>query len=201
MKPGIKFLLTGVVFGILGFLFIMWGLSDFAILFDWPPILIYIIPTIVAGIILVSCMSLYFIAQKKEALLNPKRQLNCSQCGSSISLDTKFCEKCGSENVYRLEALDKLTKMEQENQERQTKKFRSYSSRKQYEMDLKLLNAQARKIKIRKLQLTIGSKKEDKIRWAKEQYEKGVSIQEIAESLGESFISVKQFIDSDTKLE
>ena len=205
MKPAIKQLLSGIATSIIALLFLMWGISDFVYLFDWPPILIFIIPAIVAGIIMLTCMSFYFVAKKKDFLLNPKRLVNCSKCGTPIKLATKYCVKCGSENVHRLDALDKLTELEQKAQERQaeileksqSKKWRTPRSRKQEEMELKLLNSQVKKVKIRILQLTIGSEKEDKIRWAKEEYEKGTRILDIAESLGENLDSVRQYIDSD----
>jgi len=170
-----KQLLIGIATSIIALLFLMWGISDFVYLFDWPPILIFVIPAIVAGIMMIICMSFYFVAKKKDSLLNPKRLVNCSECGTSIKLETKFCVKCGSENVYRLEALDKLNELEQKIQERQaeileksqSKKWRTPRGEKQKEMELELLNSQARRVKMRKLQLTIGGEKEDKMRWKK----------------------------------
>jgi len=50
------------------------------------------------------------------------------------------------------------------------------------------------------VQLEIGSIPEDKIRWVKSQYhEKNRTIQEIADDLDETMISVRKYIDSDVQ--
>ena len=204
MKPVIKVILSGVVSSIAGFFFLMWGISDFVILFDWPPSLIFIIPGIVAGILMLVCVGTYLISQKKNTLFNPKTIYHCSECGTMIKLEAKSCEKCGSENSNRLEALVKLTVLENNVEEHKTeilersqsKKRRTARDKKLEKMNLELLVSNAEKVKKRKFQLIIGNTLEEKIKWAKTQYEKGMLIQDIADAIGETMITAKKYIDS-----
>lgn len=63
-------------------------------------------------------------------------------------------------------------------------------------MSLELLDSNAVKVNKRKFQLIIGNTLEEKIRWAKTQHEKGMSIQDIADAIGETMITAKKYIDS-----
>lgn len=205
MEIEVKLILRGLATSIAGFFLLMWGMSDLIILLHWPPVLIFIVPGIVAIVIMIVCISVSYTVRKKEAHFNPQNTFPCDKCGTQITLESKFCENCGKANEKRLEVLDELSLMEKKVQERkaellqksQSKKWKTPRTRKLEETDLELLNKQARNIKMRILKLTIGSTLDDKIKWAKEEYAKGTSLHDIADSLGENLVTARRYIDSE----
>ncbi|MFX0020676.1 MAG: hypothetical protein ACFFAF_18310 [Candidatus Hermodarchaeota archaeon] len=207
MKPELKLMLRGSLTCVVGMIFLAWGVSDLVIAFNAPSILIFIIPVIASLIFFIILASLYIRAKKAGSILDEKTVYSCSECGSTLKLEDKLCNYCGVENVNRKEALEKLEEMEKsiENEKAKllekmyTKKRKTYQTE---EMMLELLNSNAREVRLRKVKLIIGNNLEDKIRWVKTQFhDMNRTIQDIADDLGESMITVSHYIDSEIELE
>lgn len=210
MESKFSYFLKGTLFCVVGILIMMWGMSDLVILFDAPKSLIFIIPAIIAVIVLVIMVIIIIRVTKKEAIFSNKTKHYCAECGSPIRLEEKVCSKCGAENVKRKEALELLEEREKSIattkakilEKSQSKKYRTPRNRKFDERQIELLNSQAKRIKLKKTDLIVGTALEDKIKWAKTQYhEKNRSIQDIANELGVSMINVRAYIDSNSQNE
>jgi len=210
MKPEYSFVLKGTLFCVAGILFMMWGVSDLVIVFDAPRILIFIIPAITAviAIILEIVVIVVIYIKNKNSIFNEKTIYYCTECESTIKLEEKLCSNCGAENIKRKEALEQIEDLEKsiENnklkilEKSQSKKWRSPRNKKLDERYIQLLNNQARKVKIRKMELIIGSTLEAKIKWVKTQYhDMNRSIRDVAEELGENRFTVRRWIDPDSQ--
>jgi predicted RNA-binding Zn-ribbon protein involved in translation (DUF1610 family) len=203
-----KFLVKGAALSIGGFFLLMWGVSDLVFLFDAPISLIFIIPAVISVIFFCLMVLLYMRAKKKSAIFDEKTIHYCGMCGAQIKLSEVKCGNCGADNMRRKEALDKLANLEMSNTESrlkiqekaQSKKWRTPASKKQDRRFLELLDKQTIKIKETRMKILIGSTLEAKKKWVETQYrELGRSFREIADELGESMITVKQYLDSDSE--
>lgn len=134
-----------------------------------------------------------------------KKKYNCRACGAEIKLTDKICVKCGAENVIRKEKIKNL-----EAAERQVEQFKSLSSasiisskgrrakqhKKQQEAWNEFQYKRSINIKRKKTKLIIGNSHEGKLEWIKtEYYDFHRNLQEIAEDLGESMITVRNYLD------
>lgn len=146
-------------------------------------------------------------ALKIKSIFSDKKTFFCGECGSAIKLLDKTCKKCGFQNKVRIMAIQELESREiniKHDLDRLVREMKSKwliaQSVQLKEMEIDLLMEAARKIKLRRVQLEIGSIPEDRIRWVKSQYhEKNRTIQEIADDLGETMIIVRKYVDSNVQ--
>ncbi|MFX1575048.1 MAG: hypothetical protein ACFFB0_20110 [Promethearchaeota archaeon] len=205
MRSEYKSILKGIVLCIVSFFIMMWGVSDLVILLDAPRSLIFIIPAIISIIIFCVLVVIFVIVEKRNTLLSEKTIHHCVECGATIRLEEKVCSNCGSDNIKRKEALEKLEEIEKsaENsitkirEKSQSKKWRTPASRKQDEKYLLLYENQLREVKSKKMKILYGSTLEDKKKWVEIQYRQGKSFRKIAEELGEDMITVRHYLDAD----
>ena len=210
MKTEVKLMLRAIPFGIIAYIFFVWAMFDFAYVFIFLPILmfflIYIMPALVLGTILLVMMIIYATARKKNTLFNEKTVYYCRECGTEVKLEEKSCKSCGAENIHRTEALEKLNEMEKSLEDSRvkilekhlTKKWRTSGTGNLERDNLDLIYSQSKDVKSKKVSLIVGDTEEEKIKWAKAQfYEENRSLQEIADDLGESMITVKKYINSE----
>ena len=203
MKPEFKLILKGLLFLAAGLFFLVWGLDDILYLTGGSIELLTII-LVIAFLIFFLIMGTLFavsIIQKRKHVLY-KKIYNCRACGAVIKLEEAICVKCGAENTIRYEALDKLEDLERKIKVKRSENLKSSKgiitrrARKLQELDDELLSNKARKVRLKKTQLIIGNTHEGKLEWIKTQYyDLGRTIQDIANDLGESMITVRKNLD------
>lgn len=209
MKPEIKAAIMGILALPLALIFIVWGLMDILSVTGGSTELLIIVPVIVTIIyiaVIVVSVLVSFVVKRRNILY--KKVHNCSACGAEITLEEKFCNVCGEENIIRYEALTKLKELEIrieehkiKNKERteklQNKRFGiSKQNRKIQNQEKEMLLKQELEVRKRKIKILTGGTHEGTIRWIKEQYcDLKRTIQEIADDLGESMIAVRKCID------
>jgi len=168
-------------------------------------LLITIIPIVVVITIvaIIAIIAGVLVARKKK-----KPQIKfyqCLDCGASIRLEEKFYGICGADNLIRKEELVKLEMLGEFLEEAKVKRLEKLQSsgdrksprdRRVDELEGEFLNYQVRRVKMMKARLETGITFDEKLEWVKRQYhEMNKSIQEIAEELGESMITVKNYLN------
>jgi len=203
MKPEFKLILRGLLFLAVGLFFLIWGLDDILYLTGGSKELLTIIPVIAFLIFLLIMGTLFAVSiiQKRKHVLY-KKIYNCRTCGAVIKLEEIICAKCGAENTIRDEALEKLEYLERKIEVKRSENLKSSKllktrrSGKLQEIDDELLSSKARKVRLKKTQLIIGNTHEGKLEWIKTQYyDLGRTIQDVANDLGESMITVRKNLD------
>jgi len=205
MKLEHKIALEGTLIIVVSIVVMIWPVSDLVILFNAPRVLIFIIPTIIAVIVLINFIILRIRMKRKNSIFNKKTIYYYTECGSTIKLEEKLCSNCGVENIKRKEALIQLEELEKniENNKATLKKSQSNKRiipwHKRVEEDIiELSDSHARKVKLRKMEILIGSTLEDKIKWVKTQYhDLNRSIQDIAKELDMYEGVVRHYIKMD----
>ena len=126
----------------------------------------------------------------------------CRACGAVIELEAKFCTKCGAVNVIRLRKIAKLELKRSRVDKRREKIWKHASRRKSIRGDRaaefwdKSLATRSRNLRMKQAKLKTGSTHEGKLRWIKTQlYDLKRSIQDIADDLGESMITVAKYLE------
>ena len=203
MKPEFKLILRGLLFLAAALFFLIWGLDDILYLTGGSIELLTIIP-VIAFLIFFLIMGILFavsIIQKRKHVLY-KKFYNCRTCGAVIKLEEIICAKCGAENTIRDEALEKLEGLERKIKVKRSENLKSSKwlktrrTEKLQELDDELLSSKARKVRLKKTQLIIGTTHEGKLEWIKTQYyDLDRTIQDIADDLGESMIAVRKNLD------
>jgi len=201
----IKNLLKAIIISFLTFLLAEYYLIRSVIELNQPIILVVRINIILIPTIIIGLGILFFYLKKKYYFWSTKKTYNCTECGASFRLEDQFCPMCGKENVYRKDSLEKLEKLEAEAEHAKTKRSerlesskpkKSYRAKKFDETEGERLFQVESKIKLRKTELLIGGSFEKKLEWVRKQYfEINKSIQQIADELGESMITVKRYLD------
>lgn len=203
MKREYKVFLTGILFLPVSLFFLEWGLIDILSVTGGPIELLIVVPVIVTfiyllifGVIVVA----EIISRQRNILY--KKIIKCTVCGALIKLEEEICTKCGAENIIRSEALEKLDNLERKIEIKRSENLRTAKSTKTrrtaklQEMDDELLSDNARKVRMKKTQLIIGTSHEGKLEWIKTQYyDLGRTIQDIADDLDESMITVRKNLD------
>ncbi len=203
MKREYKVFLTGILFLPVSLFFFEWGLIDILSVTGGPIELLIVVPVIVTfiyllifGVIVVA----EIISRQRNILY--KKIIKCTVCGALIKLEEEICTKCGAENIIRSEALEKLDNLERKIEIKRSENLRTAKSTKTrrtaklQEMDDELLSDNARKVRMKKTQLIIGTSHEGKLEWIKTQYyDLGRTIQDIADDLDESMITVRKNLD------
>jgi len=168
-----------------------------------PGLIIFIAFIVIGSVLLV--MGLIFVVlfiREQSDLLHKKRH-NCAVCGAEIQLVTRFCNKCGAENVIRDEAFEKLEKLEGRIEKDKAKNIKQLSKRRLFasdkaalEREERMLFDEERDLRVKKTKLIIGSTREGKLEWIKTQYyDLNRTIQDIADDLGESMMTVRKFLN------
>jgi len=205
MKPEIKAAVMGILTLPLALIFIVWGLMDILSVTGGSTELLIIVPVIVTIIFfsVIAVLVVVSIVLKRRDILY-KKVHNCRACGAAIKLEEKLCNECGEENAIRYEALKKLEDSERKIEEYQAKRSEKLMNskrgpnrreRKLQEMEDERLSNKSREIRVMKTKLITGNTREGIMEWIKTQhYDLKRSIQEIAEDLGESMFTVKNFL-------
>jgi len=203
MKPEYKTFLIGILFLLVSLFFIAWGLLDILSVIGGTIELLIVILTIVTIIyfLIFGIVGVAVIISRRRNILY-KKIINCTACGALIKMEEKICAKCGAENTIRSEALDKLEDLERKIEVKRSENLKSSKmlktrrSEKLQDLNDELLSSKARKVSLKKTQLIIGNTHEGKLEWIKTQYyDLGRTIQDIADDLDESMITVRKNLD------
>jgi len=135
----------------------------------------------------------------------PNETYYCYMCGAEIKSEDKYCTKCGADNELRLKKIKKLETVEKRaTTSLSSPAIRSGTSRKSR---AKRVRAAEEKMQVREFQirdrirrartkLIIGNTHEGKLNWVKKQhFDLKRTIQDIANDLGESMITVKEYLN------
>ena len=206
MKREVKSLLSGLLMLALSIIFLVWGLTDILSVTGGSIEFLIVIPVIVVGIMLLIFGVLFvalFISVRRNVL--HKKIYNCKECGAVIKLETEFCANCGAKNVIKDEALEKIEKLETKIEKFRAKRSEMLQSSKRapttrdiryLEREDSMLFNEERDLRVKKTKLIIGSTREGKLEWIKTQYyDLNRTIQDIADDLGESMMSVRKYLD------
>jgi len=211
MKPEYKLMLRGLLVMLPAFFFLVWGLSDILSVTGGSIDLLILIPVIMFSVvfIILGVIIVVGIILKRRHVLY-KEKYRCKECGAVINLEEKYCAECGAENTIRYEALEKLEDMERKiedvkgkrSEKRESSKWpKTRRTEKLQEIDDEMLYNREREVRIKKTKLIIGSTREGKLEWIKTQYyDLNRTIQDIADDLGESMMTVRKFLNEIEKL-
>ena len=72
MKPEHKFALEGTLIIVVSIIVMIWPVSDLVILFNAPRVLIFIIPTIIAVVVLINFIILRIRMKRKNSIFSKK---------------------------------------------------------------------------------------------------------------------------------
>ena len=149
--------------------------------------------------------------------VKPNDTYYCYMCGAEIKSEGKYCTNCGAENELRLKKIKKLENLEKSPSsylstpaflsldtpsylsKSRKREFKRYQASTEKMRDRQSLERD--RLRTTKTKLIIGNTREGKLKWVKKQhFDLKRSIQDIANDLGESMISVKKYLDEIEKL-
>jgi len=127
----------------------------------------------------------------------------CKACGVVIKLEEKFCYNCGVENVLRIKKILELESKVIRVDKRRDKNWgggtpdrRTISRDRGIEAMDRNLAIRSRKLRMKKTKLITGSTHKGVLEWIKTQYfDLHRTIQDIADDLGESMMTVRKFLN------
>lgn len=206
MKPEFKLMMRGFLLLLVSLFFIVWGLMDILSVTGGSTELLIIVPVIVTIIyfVVIGVLVVVSVVLKRRNILY-KKVHNCTACGAVIKLEEKFCVKCGAENVIRYEALEKLEDLERQIEEvkanraeklKPWKRGRTRGGKRLQEINDEILYNKSIEVRLKKTKLITGNSHEGRLEWIKTQYyDLNRSIQDVADDLGESMITVRKYLD------
>ena len=126
----------------------------------------------------------------------------CKACGAENKLEEKSCRTCGAENVLRLEKIAKLESRWKRIEKRRDKSVEIVTERKTMlgtrsseNRDI-ILAQKSRKLRLELSKLETEGTHEGKLRLVKRQYyELNMTIQDIADDLGVSMMTVRKHLN------
>jgi len=158
------------------------------------------------------CILLWEKYRKPEQLMLTEAYY-CNICGVENETENKYCYNCGADNAPRLKQIKKLETAEKRStnplsssaiisldipwQKTGAKRVQTAQKKAQ-----KRVPQETARIRTARTKLIIGNTHEGKLKWVKKQYfDLKRTIQDIANDLGESMISVKKYLDELEKLD